>query len=124
MTVQDAQAPGGQDEQTGTREQDPHDLDCQVSLGAVKPRGDEVDEDWGRKNAEQNDDSNKQSKNRRDGPSHAICLPPVAAGNKRRVDRNEGCGEGAFAKQILEQIGRVKFDSTAEDENTAFLRQL
>ena len=60
MAVQDAQAPGGQDEKAGPGEEDAHEADGEVPLGPGKSRGDDVNEVRGGKDSDKDETRDDQ----------------------------------------------------------------
>ena len=82
MTVQNAQTPCGQDQQTGAWEQHTHDLDRQLAFGAVKSRRYEVDEHGARDNANKDDDGDEKGKNGQHCARHTIPFPSITARNQ------------------------------------------
>ena len=104
VAVQDAQAPGREHEQPGAREENPHEADGQLALLALESRRDGVDQHRRGQHADEDEHRHPQRERRPDRPGDPAGLLPVVAGEQRRVHRNEGRRERAFAEEVLEEV--------------------
>ncbi len=105
ITVQHAQTPRREDEQSGPRKQYADDRDGQIALVAGEPRRDHGAERRRREDADQHDQRDDEGQQGSDGAGHAVGVALLAAREERRVDRDERRGERPFAEQVLQEIG-------------------
>ena len=105
MGVQNAEAPCGEDEHRGHREQDLHQRHREFSGRAVEPRGDEVCDHGCEDDAEAGGNGRQQRQERHDSSGQAFGALNLAASDHAGVNRNERCGERAFAQQIPNDVG-------------------
>ena len=108
MTVEDAEAPCGSDEDAGAGKEDPYQAHGQHPFGPLESRRDQIDEERGREDAEQDQDGDRQREQREEHPRRVRGRLVIAARPKRRMHRNERTRERAFAEQILKQVGDAK----------------
>ena len=108
MAIEHAQAPRGQHEQPGAGKQDPNKLDRQVALVARKAWRNRGNQHRRREYSGHHQDRDDEREKRTDRACDPVGVLALAARDERRVDRDEGCGERAFAKQILEKVGNAK----------------
>ena len=79
MTVQNAEAPGGQHQQTGSREQNPDDLNRERACLAGESRRDQRDQRRRGDNPDEDDEADDQCQDGGDRARDAIGEPAVAA---------------------------------------------
>ena len=107
VAVQDPEAPCGQGEHAGGREQHAHDRDRQLALTAVKAWRNQVDEQGRGDHTDEHQHGHDQAEHGENGAGDAIRVAPFAARDERRVDGDERAGERAFAEQVLQEVGNL-----------------
>jgi hypothetical protein len=106
VAVEDAEAEGREDEETGAGEEDPDEPDRQLAPLPGKPGGEDVDEERRRQDAEGREKNGQEGEERPDGSGRAARLLLLPLGQEARVDGNERGGERALAEEILRTFGR------------------
>ena len=89
MTVQDAETPGGQDQQSSAGKQDADDVHGQFPFLTNEPGGERAYQQWRGHEAGEHENGNHQGQDGAYGSGNLIglCLP--ATPDERRVYRNE-----------------------------------
>ena len=105
MAVEDAEAPGGSDEQACAGKEDADEEDGELALLAVEAGGDGVDEPGGGENTEENEERSADGEESRNGTGGFAGFFFVFAGEQVGVNGNEGGGEDAFAEKVLQEVG-------------------
>ncbi len=108
VAVQDPQAPRGQHEQSRAGKQDAHDANGQLAFFAGKSGSDRVNQIRGRQHAKQDEYGGAEGQQRRHGSRGAACFLLLSARQQRSIHGDEGCGEHALAKQILQRVGNAE----------------
>ena len=108
MAVENSEAPGREHQQPRAGEQDAHQPDSQLPLGAAEAGRDAVDQVRRREHSGQHQDRRDQSQNRGHGARHVARLLVVLARQQAGIDRDEGCGKHPFAKQVLQKVGNAE----------------
>ena len=92
----------------------------QRALRAAETWRDQIDQHRRGEHADQHDCAHGEGEQRADRAGDAIGVA-IAAGDERRVDRNERRRQRAFAEQVLQEVGnaergaeRIGFDAEAE----------
>ena len=104
MAVQDTQAPGREDQQAGAWKQDANDLDRQLALRAGEPGRNRRNKQRRGQHAGKDQYGHDDGEERGDGAGNPIGHTALATRDQRRVHRNEGRRQGAFAEQVLEEV--------------------
>ncbi len=108
MAVEHAEAPGGKDEQSGAGKDDAHQGDGEGALFALEAGDEQADEQRGAEDSKSDDDAGDQGQQGEYGFGEFAGLALASFGTEARVNRNEGCGENAFAQQILQHVGHAE----------------
>ena len=104
MRIQDAEAPGREDEQADSGEEDADDGDRQLADVARKTGSDE-EEDPGRKDDAGHDEKRDgERQERRHDSGHAAGKLFLLLREQLRVHRNERSREDALAEEVLEEV--------------------
>jgi hypothetical protein len=104
MAVEDAEAPGGEDEEPGAGKEDTDEIDRQLALCPFEAGSDQIDQQRRGQNAEKNENRCNERQNRRDRTGHPSPLLLILLRQKPRIDRNERCREHPFAEEILQEV--------------------
>ena len=104
VAVQDAEAPGREDEQSRAGKEDANQLNRQLALVALEAGRDRVDQQRRREHAQQHQHGDEQREQRADSAGDAVCILSLAARDERRIDRNERRRQRAFTKQVLQEV--------------------
>ena len=105
VAVEHAQAPRRQHEEADAREHDAGQLDREVVLLAVEPRGEHRGQRPGEQDADQADGAGERDQQPRDGARQAARLVVAALGPEAGVDRDERRRQHALTQQVLHQVG-------------------
>src|SRR6266550_5386903 len=105
VTVEDSQAPGGEDEQSRSREKDSSELDRQLPLLTGKAVRDDGDEPRRCEDAQGHNDrgDERQHSDYRAGKPSRLIL--ISFPQESRILRNERSGKHTLAEQILKHVG-------------------
>jgi hypothetical protein len=105
MTVQDAETPGRQDQQSGAWKEDTHDVYSKFPFLTSETGGERAYQQ--RRSEDSNEDENGyyqgQDSSYGSGNLIGLCLPTTP--EERRIYRNERRRKRAFPKKILQEIG-------------------
>ena len=108
MAVEHAEAPGGKDEQSGAGKDNAHESDGEGALFALESGNEQGNEQRSAEDSESDDEAGDQGEQGEDGFGEFAGLALASLGTEAGVNGNEGCGEHAFAQQILQHIGHAK----------------
>ena len=108
VAIENAQAPGGKNEQPDAWEKNPHDSNGQRARLAVKSRRDHVDHVRSGQHADEHEDRRGEREKGRDGARRPARLFFVASREEARIHRNERRRKHAFAKKVLQEIGNAE----------------
>src|SRR6185503_21066511 len=108
MTVQYAQTPGGQHEQSRARKENLNQSNREGASGGIKTICKQIDEVWSRQNSNEHDHRRHEHQQREDSIRDASCFFFVTAREELRIDRNERSRKCALAKDILQKIRNSK----------------
>ena len=104
MAVQDAQAPGAEDEESSAGKENPHVCDRQLTPLSLETSDDQREDLRREQNAEQDENRNNQRENGEYGTGDASRFLLVVARAQPDVYRDERRRERALTEQILEQV--------------------
>ena len=108
MAVQDAQAPGGEDEEPHAREQDAHDADGELADLALESGSHEPDDRGRGQDADGDDHADGEREQGGHDSGHAARQRFVLLREQPRIDGDEGRGEDTFAEEVLEEVRDAK----------------
>src|SRR5262245_24388057 len=104
MTVQHTETPCRKHEKTGAREKYSDDPDRQLQLLTGKAEGKNPAEHRRGQNSNEHKNRNDQPKQRTDCSRHTVGFLAFVLCKQTRIDRNEGCRQGTFTEEILEEV--------------------
>jgi len=105
VAVQDAEAPGGGDEESCAREEDANEKDGEFALFAVEAGSDGVDEPWRGEHTEQDQERGRKCEESGNSTRGFAGFFLVVTGEEIGIDRDKGRGEDTFAEKVLQEIG-------------------
>ncbi len=105
MAVQDAQAPGREDQGAGRGEEDPDQADGEEVVRAGEPGGDHLHEKRRGEHAQRHQRRGRGGEQPGGCAGHAVGLLLLAAGQQVGVDGDERAREHALAEQVLQEVG-------------------
>ena len=110
MAVQDAQAPGREDEEPCARKEDPYQRNGELPLFTAESGGDQVDQQRGLEHTGEHQCTYDEAEEAGDGACDTPGFVATPLGEEAGVDRDERCGKGAFAEQVLQKIRNPEGD--------------
>jgi hypothetical protein len=110
VAVEDAQAPRGRDEQSGAREENPHQMGGELAFRAGEARCDQRDHQGRGEHAEHHQHRHGQREDGEEGPRHVRGRFVLTARAQPGVDGDERRRQRAFPEQVLQQVGNAERD--------------
>ena len=104
MGVEDAEAPGREDEEADPGEEDPGQGDGELESSPREARGQEHGEGPGQHEADDHQRAGQHGQEAGYRAGHPAGLLLLALGQEAGVDRDERAGQHALAEQVLEQV--------------------
>ena len=107
MGVEDAEAPRREDEEADPREEDPHQADHQIPLGALEPGRHKVDQPGASEHPHHHECADTERQDGADGARQLIGALRVL-GVEGGVSGDERGREGPFSEEVLQEVGNAE----------------